>query len=368
MEVKLLDLVPQYRLIEDEIMDAVKDVFRTQQFVLGRPVSGFERKMEKYYGVERAIGTASGSDAILLSLMALGVGEGDEVVTTPYTFFSTVSSIVRVGARPVLADIDPATFNIDPEMIERAVTGRTAAILVVHLFGQSAEMSRIMEIGRKRGIAVVEDACQSIGALHRGRKCGTFGDMGCFSFFPSKNLGGAGDGGMVITGSDELADMVATLRVHGEKERYRHRLVGINSRLDALQAAVLSVKLDYLDEWNRRRRLNAARYDRAFSKMEGVTPPYVEEYNESTYNQYVIRVPQRDGLRKRLAEKGIGTAVYYPVPLHLQECFSGLGLKEGDFPEAEKAARETLALPVYPELEEEKQDYVIDEIKRFLED
>ncbi len=367
MEVKLLDLAPQYKLIEDEIMNAVTEVFRTQQFVLGKSVSEFERKMEEYYGVRRAVGTASGSDAILLSLMALGIGRGDEVITTPYTFFSTVSSIVRVGAKPVLVDIDPGTFNIDPEKIERALTDSTAAVLVVHLFGQSAEMDRIMRISRARGIAVIEDACQSIGALHRGRRCGTFGDIGCFSFFPSKNLGGAGDGGMIITESDDLAGMVATLRVHGEKERYMHCHVGINSRLDALQAAVLSVKLGYLDGWNRQRRSNAARYNSAFEQMKGVTPPHVDEYNESTYNQYVIRVPKRDSLKKRLAGKGIGTAVYYPVPLHLQECFAGLELEEGDLPEAEKAARETLALPVYPELEDEKQDYVIDEIRRFME-
>lgn len=366
MEVKLLDLVPQYRKIREEVLDSVRGVFETQQFILGETVRDFEEDFEDYYGIRHAAGTASGSDAILISLIALGIGEGDEVITTPYTFFSTVSSIVRTGAVPVFVDIDPRTYNMDPSLLREAVTGRTRAVIAVHLFGQSADMEPVMELEGEKGIYVIEDVCQSVGAVYRGVKCGSMGDAGCFSFFPSKNLGGAGDGGLIITGEDELAARIRAIRVHGEVERYRHKYIGINSRLDALQAAVLKVKLKYLEEWNRARRENASRYDSAFKGMDGITPPYVEEGNLSTFNQYVIRVERRDALRDYLAEKGIGTAVYYPVPLHLQECFRYLGWKEGSLPESELAAEQTLALPVYPELPRDEQDYVIENVRDFL--
>jgi len=366
LEVKLLDLVPQYREIEDELLESVRGVFDTQQFILGDTVKSFEKQFEDYYEVEHAVGTASGSDAILISLMALGIGEGDEVITTPYTFFSTVSSIVRTGALPVFVDIDPATFNMDPSLLEKAVTKRTRAIIAVHLFGQSVDMDPVMKLAGKNGISVVEDVCQSVGALYRGVRCGKIGDTGCFSFFPSKNLGGAGDGGMIVTSGDGLAEKIRALRVHGEVERYRHRYIGINSRLDALQAAVLSVKLNHLDHWNRARRENAARYTAAFEKMNGITPPVILEGNESTFNQYVVRAERRDQLRRHLADNGIGSAIYYPVPLHLQECFRYLGWEKGTLPESELAAEQTLALPVYPELPRDKQEYVIEKVGEFL--
>jgi len=366
LEVKLLDLVPQYREIEDELLESVRGVFDTQQFILGDTVKSFEKQFEDYYEVEHAVGTASGSDAILISLMALGIGEGDEVITTPYTFFSTVSSIVRTGALPVFVDIDPATFNMDPSLLEKAVTKRTRAIIAVHLFGQSVDMDPVMKLAGKNGISVVEDVCQSVGALYRGVRCGKIGDTGCFSFFPSKNLGGAGDGGMIVTSADGLAEKIRALRVHGEVERYRHRYIGINSRLDALQAAVLSVKLNHLDHWNRARRENAARYTAAFEKMNGITPPVILEGNESTFNQYVVRAERRDQLRRHLADNGIGSAIYYPVPLHLQECFRYLGWEKGTLPESELAAEQTLALPVYPELPRDKQEYVIEKVGEFL--
>jgi dTDP-4-amino-4,6-dideoxygalactose transaminase len=365
LEVKLLDLVPQYRKIEDEVLESVKSVFDTQQFILGETVRDFERSFEEYHGGGHAVGTASGTDAILLALLALGIGEGDEVITTPYTFFSTVSSIVRAGAEPVLVDIDPGTYNIDPDLLEDAVTSRTGAIIVVHLFGQCAEMDPVLEVAGKRGVPVIEDACQSIGALYKGQKCGIIGDIGCFSFFPSKNLGGAGDGGMIITSREEIAAKVRAFRVHGEVERYRHEYIGINSRLDALQAAVLNVKLSYLDEWNLARRKNASIYTAAFENMEGIDPPYIHEDCESIFNQYIVSVKDRDRLREYLAENNIGTAVYYPIPLHLQNCFRYLGLEEGSFPESEGAAGRTLALPVYPELSGDQIGYVIERIRSF---
>jgi len=367
MTVKLLDLVPQYVKIRDEIGAAIDEVLSTQQFILGKKVEELEAAIARYCDVEHAVGVASGTDAILLSLMALGVKEGDEVVTTPYTFFSTVSSITRLGARPVLADIDPRTYNIDPDRVLKLVTRKTKAILVVHLFGQIAEMDAISETAARSGVPVVEDACQSIGARYKGKRAGSIGAAGCLSFFPSKNLGGFGDGGMIVTGDASLADAARMLRVHGGRERYYHDVVGINSRLDALQAAVLLVKMKHLDGWHEGRRRNAAYYDGELSKMAGVTIPCVEPHNESVYNQYVIRVKERDALRDHLRQRGVGCDVYYPVPLHLQKCFAFLGGKAGDFPESERAARETLALPVYPELGTAEKEYVVSTIRDFLE-
>jgi dTDP-4-amino-4,6-dideoxygalactose transaminase len=367
MTVKLLDLVPQYEGIRDEIRAAIDEVLSTQQFILGKKVEELEAEIARYCGVKHAVGVASGTDAILLSLMALGVKEGDEVITTPYTFFSTASSITRLGARPVFADIDPRTYNVDPGRVSELITPKTRAILVVHLYGQIAEMDAISEAAGRSGIPVIEDACQSIGARYRGKRAGSLGAAGCLSFFPSKNLGGFGDGGMIVTDEPSLADAARILRVHGGREKYYHDVVGINSRLDALQAAVLLVKLRHVDGWHEGRRSNAAYYDRELSKAAGVTVPYVEPHNESVYNQYVIRVKERDALREHLRERGVGCDVYYPVPLHLQKCFAFLGGKTGDFPESERAARETLALPVYPELGTAEKEYVVSSVRDFLE-
>ncbi len=367
MRVKLLDLVPQYRAIEDEVRAAIEEVASTQMFILGPMVERFECEVAEYCGTGFAVGVASGSDAILLALMACGVGEGDEVVTTPYTFFSTVSSITRLGARPVFADIDPVTFNIDPASVERLVGERTKAIMPVHLFGQTADMDPILKTAEKSEVPVIEDACQSIGSLYKGRKAGALGSAGCFSFFPSKNLGGFGDGGMVTTDDEAFAARIRSLRMHGSRERYYHDEVGLNSRLDALQAAVLSVKLRHLDSWNDGRRRNAQRYTAGFEAAVGLVPPAEADGCTSVFNQYVIRAKRRDGLMRFLREREIGCEVYYPVPLHLQECFRHIGGKEGDCPEAERAAKETLALPVYPELTGEQLDFVIGTVGEFME-
>jgi dTDP-4-amino-4,6-dideoxygalactose transaminase len=367
MTVKLLDLVSQYESIKDEIRAAVDEVFSTQQFILGSKVEALEAEISRYCGVKYSIGVASGSDAILLSLMALGIRDGDEVITTPYTFFSTVSSITRLGARPVFADVDPRTYNLDPARVAKLITSATRAIIVVHLFGQAAEMDAIMDTARRKGIPVVEDACQSIGARYKGKMTGSIGAAGCLSFFPSKNLGGFGDGGMIITNDAKLADTARVLRVHGGRERYYHDVVGINSRLDALQAAVLLVKMRHLERWHEGRRSNAAFYDRALSKVRGVVIPFVEPHSRSIYNQYVIRVKDRDALKEYLQKNGVGCEVYYPVPLHLQKCFAFLRGKAGDCPESEAAARETLALPVYPELADAQKEYVVSKVREFME-
>jgi len=365
MKVRLLDLVPQYESIRGEIREAMERVMAGQQFILGDAVREFEDDFARYCGTRFAVGVASGSDAILLSLMAYDVGEGDEVVTTPYTFFSTVSSITRLGAKPVFVDIDPATYNIDPEGVRRAFTPRTKAVIPVHLFGQAADMDPICEAAEERGVAVVEDACQSVGASYRGKMVGSIGGTGCFSFFPSKNLGGFGDGGMVTTDDENVMRRLSSLRVHGSSERYHHSEIGLNSRLDAIQAAVLRVKLRHLDRWNEGRRRNAARYGEGLSRLSGVRIPEEAGYGVSVFNQYVVRAERRDELMEFLRREGIGCEIYYPLPLHRQECFEFLGASEGDLPESERAARETLALPVYPELEKEQIDYVIGAITRF---
>jgi len=365
LKVRLLDLSAQFENIREEVMEAVTEVFESQYFILGPKVTELEERIAEYCRSSEAVGVASGSDAILLSLMALGIGPGDEVITTPYTFFSTVSSITRLGAQPVFADIDPATCNIDPSAVAEAMTGRTKAVLVVHLYGQTADMDPILEAAGERGIPVIEDACQAIGAEYRGRRAGSMGLAGCFSFFPSKNLGGAGDGGMVTTDDEGLAEDLRRLRNHGGRERYYHDDVGINSRLDALQAAVLLVKLRHLDAWSDARIANASRYDSLLAGIEGLVTPSVSEGNRHIYNQYVIRVPRRDELKSFLQESDIGCEIYYPVPLHLQKCFAFLGAAEGDCPEAERAALETLALPIFSELTPEMQAYVAGKISEF---
>jgi dTDP-4-amino-4,6-dideoxygalactose transaminase len=367
MEVPLLDLKLQHDVIEAEIRSAIDEVLRTGKFILGPFVRVFEGEIAARCGVKHAIGVSSGTDALLVSLMALGIGPGDEVITTPYTFFSTVGSISRLGAKPIFVDIDPRTFNMSPDQIEEAISDKTKAILPVHLFGQCADMDPILDIANKRGLRVIEDAAQAIGAKYKGRSAGTMGDLGCFSFFPSKNLGAYGDGGMVVTNDTELANKIAMLRVHGSKPKYYHSLIGGNFRLDAIQANILSVKLRYLDAWTGKRRQNAASYDRLFDSASVVTP-YVEPHNFCVYNQYVIRVSRRDELASFLKENGIGCEIYYPLPLHLQQCYRDLGYHQGDFPQAERAASESLAIPIFPELTEEQRRYVADQISLFSAD
>jgi len=364
MNVPLLDLKAQYAGIKAEIRAEIDEVLASQRFILGPKVEALEQQIAAYSGTKAAVGVASGSDALLLALMALDVGPGDEVITTPYTFFATAGSISRLGATPVFVDINPRTYNVDPAGVVEKITDRTRAILPVHLFGQMADMDPIMEVAVKHGLKVVEDAAQSIGATYKGRKAGTIGDIGCFSFFPSKNLGGYGDGGMVVTNDEALAERIRVLRVHGSKPKYYHQVVGVNSRLDALQAAVLSLKLKYLEGWSAARRQHAVFYDAAFSDGKAGIP-YVEPFNVSIYNQYVVRGEHRDGLMAHLKKQEIGCEIYYPVPLHLQACYKDLGYREGNFPESERAARETLAIPVYPELTEAQQGYVVSQIRAF---
>jgi dTDP-4-amino-4,6-dideoxygalactose transaminase len=380
MQVPLLDLKAQFETIRGEVVSAIHGVLESQKFINGPEVKELESAVAEYSDCKAAVGVSSGTDALLASLMTLGVGEdlpacrtGDacpgaaEVITTPYTFFATAGSIWRAGARPVFVDIRPDTFNIDPEQVEGAVTDRTRAIMPVHLFGQVADMDPIMDIAGKHDLFVIEDAAQAIGSTYKGRKAGSIGTVGCFSFFPSKNLGGLGDGGMVTTNDEELADRLSQCRNHGSKPKYFHKWVGGNFRLDTVQAAALLVKLRHLDDWSAARAANAAKYNKLFADCEQVSTPTVREGNVSIYNQYVIRVPKRDELQAHLKEQGIGTAIYYPLSLHQQECFAGLGHKPGDFPESEKAAAETLALPVYPELTDEQIEYVATTVREFLD-
>lgn len=365
MKVPLLDLKAQYFTIKEEIQSAINEVLTAQNFILGEQVAQLEANIAYYCGVKRAIGVASGTDALLLSLMALGIKEGDEVITTPYTFFSTVSSIVRLGGKPVFVDIDPKTFTIDPTKIEEKITPRTKAIIPVHLFGQVADMDAILGLAQKYNIAIVEDAAQAIGATYKGLKAGSMGDLGILSFYPSKILGAYGDAGMVLTNNEELADKVSLLRVHGSRDKYYHTMVGTNSRLDTLQAAVLLVKLKYLDHWKQERQKIAHLYDRDLQNTP-VTCPYISKQNDSAYTYYVIRTKQRDVLKSYLKEAGIDTEIYYPLPMHRQECFKYLNYEGNDVTEAEKASRETLALPLFPELTEEQRGYVVENIKKFF--
>jgi len=374
-QVPLLDLKKQYAQIKEEINQAIQEVLESQSFILGPLVEKFEAEVAAYLGVPYAIGVASGTDALLLSLMALGIKRNDQVIVPAYTFFSTASSISRLGAKPVFLDIDPLTFNLDPQKLEDYLKkssrkhARPKAIIPVHLFGQMADMEAIMRLARRFDLYVVEDAAQALGAKSGDGQAGTVGDLGCFSFYPSKNLGGYGDGGMVVTRDRELAAKVRLLRVHGSEQKYYHRQIGICSRLDALQAAVLSVKLKYLNLWNEKRRKNAQIYATLFQE-EGlshrfVSLPPVQKGGYHIFNQFVIRARQRDELRQYLNGKGIGTEIYYPIPLHLQECYRSLGYLPGSLPESEKAARETVALPIYPELTLRQQRKVVQAIKDF---
>jgi dTDP-4-amino-4,6-dideoxygalactose transaminase len=369
MNVPLLDLRPQYESLRSELLAAIEQIIDSQQFVLGPAVSELENELAAYSRVKHAIGCGSGSDALLLALMACDVRAGDEIITTPFTFFATAGAIARISARPVFVDIDPTTYTIDPALVEAAISPRTRAILPVHLYGQCADMDRLREISTRHNVPIIEDAAQAIGAEDRGRRAGSMGLMGCFSFYPSKNLGAAGDAGLLTTNDDEVASRLRKLRVHGGAKEYHHREVGINSRLDSLQAAILRVKLPHLDSWSEARQRKAARYDELFGATNlqfELTPPFVRPDGRHIFHQYVIRVPHhRDALMDHLGRNGIGTRVYYPVPLHLQECFRYLSYHEGDFPHSEAAARDTMALPCYPEVTDEQQEFVVETIRAF---
>jgi dTDP-4-amino-4,6-dideoxygalactose transaminase len=366
-----LDLKAQYAAIKSEVDAAIRRVMDSQQFILGPEVESFEEEMAGYVGTRFAIGCASGSDALLLALMALGVGPGDEVITSPFTFVATGTVIARLGARPVFVDIDPQTYNIDPQKIQSAITAKTKAIIPVHLFGMSADMGAIMRLAKQKGIAVVEDAAQAIGAKYSGHMVGSIGLCGCFSFFPSKNLGGAGDGGMLTTNDEGFAEKLWVLRNHGGHSKYECEVIGVNSRLDALQAAILRVKLRYLDSWAEGRQRNATRYAELFKKLKlerVIRWPQVHSKCNHVYNQYVIRALKRDQLKTHLQKSGVPSDIYYPVPLHLQRAFAYLGYKPGDLPESEAASREVLALPVFPEMSIDQQNLAIDSIASFSPD
>lgn len=369
MNVPLLDLQAQYASLRDEMRTCIERVLESQRFVLGDEVRRLESSIAEYCETNHAVGCASGSDALLLALMALDIEAGDEIVTTPFSFFATASCVVRLGARPIFVDIDPITYNIDASQVADAITSRTKGIMPVHIYGQCAEMDPLLALGERFGVPVIEDAAQAIGATDRGRRAGSMGVLGCFSFYPTKNLGGAGDGGLVTTSNDELAQRLRRLRTHGGLTEYQHIEVGINSRLDELQAAVLNVKLAHLDRWSNERAQRAAVYTQLLTEADlgfEVITPFVRPDCRHIFHQYVISVPRhRDALMEHLQKCGVGTKVYYPIPLHRQECFSYLGYKEGAFPEAERAAAETFALPAYPELSEAQQAYVVDSIKSF---
>ena len=362
VQVPMLDLQAQYRPIRDAIIDVVTRVCDSQRFIMGPEVEAMERELAAYLGVAHAVGVSSGTDALLLAMMALGIGPGDEVVTSTYSFFATAGCIARTGATPVFVDIDPITYNIDPAAAAAAITPRTRAIIPVHLYGQSADLDPLLDIAQRAGVPVIEDAAQAIGAAYKGRMVGGFGRVGCFSFFPSKNLGAFGDGGLVTTGDATLAADLRRMRVHGADRQYYHQVIGGNFRLDALQAAVLRVKLPHLAGWTEARRRNAARYAGLFAEY-GLTgrvtlPPEVPDRHH-VYNQYVVRVPDRDAVKAYLESRHIGCAIYYPVPFHEQACFAYLGYRTGQFPHAERASRETLALPIYGELTVEQQRHVV---------
>src|SRR5262249_34823157 len=364
----LIDLSGQHRFLRSELVTAIEGVLDSQQFVLGSEVMALESELANYCRTKFAIGCASGSDALLLALMALDLAPGDEVITAPFTFFATGAAIVRLGATPKFVDIDPQTYNIDTQQIAAAITSRTKAILPVHLYGQCADMDALLEISRRNQIPLVEDAAQAIGAEDNGRRAGSMGEIGCFSFYPTKNLGGAGDGGMLVTQDDDINKRLRKLRVHGGATEYHHDEVGINSRLDALQAVVLRVKLKYLDEWSAARRQKADRYTELINDAgiaDRFVPPFIRPGARHIFHQYVIRTPGNEEVIKYLAQHNIGSKVYYPVPLHQQQCFAFLGYKEGQFREAERAARETLALPCFPELTDQQQAFVIETLARF---
>jgi dTDP-4-amino-4,6-dideoxygalactose transaminase len=385
LSVPLLDLKLQYEALKPELERALLQVAASQMFILGPAVKSLESRLAEYTQCKSAIGVSSGTDALLLALMALGIGHGDEVLTSPYSFFATAGTIARTGARPVFLDIDPVSYNLSParvaeflgkrcrrngaEVIDQATGGRVRAIMPVHLYGQAAEMDELMALAREYGLRVIEDAAQALGTEYKGRRVGSFGDVGCFSFFPSKNLGAFGDAGLCTANDPDLAERLRIMRVHGGKPKYYHKVIGGNFRIDEIQAAVLEVKLGHLEAWHAGRQRNAGFYDRAFARAgigDRVTTPVALPGHRHIYNQYVLRVPQRDALRTYLADCGIGTEIYYPVSLHMQECFAYLGYRPEDCPESARAAGETLAVPIYPELTDTQLQHVVDSVARFV--
>ncbi len=370
MNIPMTDLTLQYKSIKNEIDSAIFSVLESGRFILGSEVEAFEREMAAYCGVKNAIGVASGTDALQLALLACGVGFEDEVITTPFTFIATVESIVKCGAKPVFVDIDPVTFNIDVKQIKSRVTRRTKAILPVHLYGQPSDMKDLLDISKSFGLKVIEDCAQAAGAEYKTKKVGTIGDVGCFSFFPAKNLGAYGDGGMVISNNDEIADTVRLLHVHGAKKTYYHTMHGYNSRLDAIQAAILRVKLRHLEQWNNMRLSNAITYTKLLSNIKGIVPMHFDSTTRSSCNYYTIRISDpflnRQELKDYLELHGIQTNIYYPLSLHLQEVYQDLGYKQGDFPESELAQQQVLSLPMYPELSKEQIKEIISQIAQFI--
>ena len=383
INVPLLDLKAQYAQIRAEVLPIIEAVCASQRFILGDHVTALEAEVAAYCASAAGIGVSSGTDALLLALMALEVGASDEIITSPFTFFATAGTIARLGARPVFCDIDPVSFNLSHQavaefvdrhcdmkggqLINRRTGGRIKGLMPVHLYGQAADMDPLMAIARKTGLKVIEDAAQAIGTEYKGIRVGSIGDIGCFSFFPSKNLGAFGDAGLCTTNDAQLAESMRVLRVHGGKPKYFHSVIGGNFRIDELQAAVLRVKLKYLDGWTEARQRNAAHYDAAFAaaRLAKVITPRASVKGRHIFNQYVVRVENRDALKNHLTERSIGTEIYYPVPLHMQQCFAYLGYKDGDFPESERAAAETLALPIYPELTTAQLDHVVTSVAEF---
>ncbi len=364
--IPLVDLRAQYESIRPDIDSAISRVLQHTGFILGREVKEFEEAFARYAGVKEAVGVASGTAALHLALIAAGVGDGDEVITTPLTFFATGEAISVVGARPVFVDVMPDTFNLDPDLVEQAITKRTKAIIPVHLYGQSADMAPIMGISRRRGLVVIEDAAQAHGAEYEGKRCGGIGDLGCFSFYPGKNLGAYGDAGMVTGNNPDMMETIRSLANHGRLTKYEHSRVGWGYRLDALQAAILGAKLPYLDEWTERRRALGRRYSEHFKGCDGLGLPYERSDVKHVYHIYAVRSPKRDALAEHLREKNIQTVAHYPVPLHLQPAYRDLGYEPGTFPVAERTAKETLSLPLYPELTPRQQDRVIEAVSHFV--
>jgi len=367
MNIQMVDVVGQYKKIKSEIDEAVQRVLDSGQFILGKDVRDFEESAAAYLGVKHAVGCASGTDALQIAMMALGIRPGDEIITTPFTFVATTETIALLGAKPVYVDIDPKTFNIDPAGIEKAVTKKTKAVIPVHLYGQSVDMDALMAIARKHKIPVIEDAAQAMGAEYKGKKVGGIGVMGAISFFPSKNLGAFGDAGMVVTNDDVIAERLRMIIVHGSKTRYKHEILGVNSRLDSLQAAVLNVKLKYLDRWRDGRRAAARKYNSLFRGSE-VVLPYEAPDSPHIYHQYTIRLKNRDQVAQRLAELKIPHAIYYPIPLHLQEAFRKPGIGEGAFPVTEQASREVLSLPMHTELTDDQQSLIVSSVRELTGD
>ncbi|MFC5589109.1 DegT/DnrJ/EryC1/StrS family aminotransferase [Sporosarcina soli] len=363
----MLDLSNQYLNIREEIIEKLDQVMSSSQFILGSHVKQIENDIAKMSKTKHGIGVGNGSDAIHIALQAAGVGEGDEVITTSFTFFATAGAIARANAKPVFVDIDPVTYNIDPSKIEAAITEKTKAIIPVHLYGQMADMDPIMEIAKKHNLYVIEDAAQAIGSTYKGKQVGEMSSAATYSFFPTKNLGAYGDGGMIVSNDQDLAEQARVIRVHGSKPKYHHHVLGYNSRLDEMQAAVLSVKLPHLPAWGENRRMRATYYTEKLNEAMGqhVVTPVEVEGNYHVFHQYTLRVQKRDELQAFLKEQGVATMIYYPIPLHLQPVFEELGYSEGDLPETEKAAKEALSLPMFPELKEEQQDYVIEKIAEF---